>query len=136
MDIMGCHGLFLSLLKEVCPSISTHHSSSLTPYQCVSTYISLPLPPLPALDFPYNPAQNINASFPSTGKFNSLLSDASAITLLTPSFPPTQSILGSADTLIPLSDSLALKSALEKLGITNELLVVDGVEHGLEPEEA
>jgi dipeptidyl aminopeptidase/acylaminoacyl peptidase len=68
--------------------------------------------------------------------FNSILSDTSSITLLTPSFPPTLSIHGSADTLIPLSDSLALKGALEKLGIANELLVVEGAEHGLEPEKA
>jgi dipeptidyl aminopeptidase/acylaminoacyl peptidase len=117
----------------VCPSISIPHSSSLTPYQF---YISLPLPPLPALDLPCNPAQNINVSFPSTGKLNSLLSDTSPFTLLTPSFPSTLSIHGSADTLIPLSDSLALKSALEKLGIVNKLLVVEGGEHGLELAEA
>ena len=56
--------------------------------------------------------------------------------LLTASFPPTISIHGSADSIIPLSDSQALKRALDKLGIANELVVVEGADHGLMPEEA
>jgi len=108
----GRPGLFLFVVER---GVSFHLNSpllsSLTPYQFVSTYISL-LTPLPALDLPCNPAQNINASFPSTASSTPSLTPPphSPIAFL----PATTGIHGSADTLIPLSDSPALKSALEK----------------------
>jgi dipeptidyl aminopeptidase/acylaminoacyl peptidase len=69
------------------------------------------------------------------GKISSLINNTNPLTLLTSLFPPTLSIHGAADSLIPTSDSRALKTALDKLGIANELVIVEGADHGVMPEE-
>jgi hypothetical protein len=59
----------------------------------------------------------LSLSLLKEGKFTSFLNNPSLLALLPPSFPPTLSIHGSADTLIPLSDSQALKAVLDEFGL-------------------
>jgi acetyl esterase/lipase len=67
----------------------------------------------PALDFPKDQADAI-----------------SPILFVSKDDPPTKLIHGDADELVPLADSLILSEALEKAGVTHELLVVKGGDHG------
>jgi acetyl esterase/lipase len=115
MDIMGRPGLFLSLLKE---GMSASPLASYTHW------------PFPITTNPDKPPPT------PTGKIAPLLDNTDPLRVLTASFPPTISTHGSADILLPLSDSQALKSVLDKLAIANELVAVEGADHSLMPEEA
>jgi acetyl esterase/lipase len=56
--------------------------------------------------------------------------DASPITHVTKNAAPTFMIHGDKDTLVPLSQSQVMKTALDKVGVPNELVVVRNGEHG------
>jgi pimeloyl-ACP methyl ester carboxylesterase len=57
---------------------------------------------------------------------------------VTPKYPPTMLIHGTADTDVPYSLSKDMDTTLGKAGVVHELITVDGAEHGLagaKPEE-
>ncbi|KAJ3127895.1 hypothetical protein HK100_009476 [Physocladia obscura] len=54
--------------------------------------------------------------------------------LVTADFPPTISVHGDADTLVPIEGSYALGRAYERVGVTHVMVSVPGAEHGLRPE--
>lgn len=115
MDIMGRPGLFLSLLKEG-KSASPHVSYTQRRLPIIARTNNTPSHAHRQNCLPHKQHQPPHAPHPS--------------------LPPTISIHGSADSLIRLSDPYTLKSALDKLGIANELVIVEGADHGLMPEEA
>jgi acetyl esterase/lipase len=67
----------------------------------------------PALDFPEDEAAAI-----------------SPILFVTKNDPPTLLIHGDADDLVPLRDSEILAAELKKIGVTHELLIIKGGDHG------
>jgi len=54
---------------------------------------------------------------------------------ITANFPPTIAVHGDADTIVPISGSIALLDILKKVGVETELVAVPGSEHGLNPAE-
>ena len=74
------------------------------------------------------------------GKYHELLKQESGVVYsplhnITASFPPTIAVHGDADSMVPISDSIALLAVLEKIGVETELVAVPGSEHGLNPAE-
>lgn len=55
---------------------------------------------------------------------------ASPITLVTPDDPPTLSLHGTADRLVPYRQSVALHETLSAAGVANRLITVEGGGHG------
>ena len=57
---------------------------------------------------------------------------------ISPDYPPTLLIHGTADTDVPYSESAAMAARLEDCGVPHELLTLEGAGHGLSgapPEE-
>jgi dipeptidyl aminopeptidase/acylaminoacyl peptidase len=54
----------------------------------------------------------------------------SPILFVTEDDPPTMLIHGDADTLVPLADSEILSAEFTKIGVTYDLLVIEGGDHG------
>jgi acetyl esterase/lipase len=50
---------------------------------------------------------------------------------VTPEYPPTLLIHGTADTDVPYEQSVLMADALRKHGVAHELITIDGGEHGL-----
>ncbi|NQD35415.1 alpha/beta hydrolase [Permianibacter sp. IMCC34836] len=59
-----------------------------------------------------------------------LAKKVSPLSYLRKDVPPTLSIHGDADTVVPYSHSLRLHEALRKLGVTEQLITVPGANHG------
>jgi len=72
----------------------------------------------PALDFPKDRAAAI-----------------SPILFVNAGDPPTLLVHGDADELVPLADSEIMNAALEKAGVTHDLLVIEGGVHGFRDPE-
>ena len=73
----------------------------------------------PALDFPAE-----------------LRPELSPVTFATPEDPPTLLLHGDADPLVSLEQSELMLDALQSAGVTAELVVLEGAEHGFEDEDA
>lgn len=54
----------------------------------------------------------------------------SPILFVTSDDPPVKLIHGDADGLVPVKDSLDLEAELKKVGVTHDLLVIEGGDHG------
>ena len=50
--------------------------------------------------------------------------------------PPTLLVHGDQDTLVPLSNSTNIVAEFDKQNVTNELIVLEGAEHGFRGEDA
>jgi dipeptidyl aminopeptidase/acylaminoacyl peptidase len=72
----------------------------------------------PALDFP-----------------EELRPDLSPVNFATPDDPPTLLVHGDADPLVSLRHSQTMLEALRGVGVTVELAVIEGAEHGFENED-
>jgi acetyl esterase/lipase len=58
---------------------------------------------------------------------------ASPLTYVRPGVPPTISIHGDADLLVPYNQSVRLQDALQKAGVAHEFITVPGGGHGIFP---
>jgi dipeptidyl aminopeptidase/acylaminoacyl peptidase len=58
--------------------------------------------------------------------------DASALTYISPDFPPVLLVHGTGDTLIAPRASVRLHDALREAGVTTDLHLVSGVDHGFD----
>jgi dipeptidyl aminopeptidase/acylaminoacyl peptidase len=50
---------------------------------------------------------------------------------VTPQYPPTILIHGTADTDVPYQESADMAAALKKQGVEHEMITIDGGDHGL-----
>jgi acetyl esterase/lipase len=74
--------------------------------------------------------------FPALDFDPELADDVSPLLFVTPDDPPVLLVHGTADTLVPLSNSQVLHEALAAKGVESRLLVLDGAGHGFEGEQA
>lgn len=68
--------------------------------------------------------------FPALDFSADAASAISPILFVTEDDPPTMLIHGDADTLVPLADSEILSAEFTKIGVTYDLLVIEGGDHG------
>lgn len=70
------------------------------------------------------------AWFGSTTDRDAIAKRVSPLTYVRPGLPPTITIQGDADRVVPYTQSLRLRDALTKAGVPNELITIPGGGHG------
>ena len=71
-----------------------------------------------------------NERFPALDFDPELAADVSPIRFASADDPPVLLIHGDADRLVPLANSTRMGAALDAVGVANEVIVIEGAEHG------
>jgi acetyl esterase/lipase len=89
----------------------------------------------------YFPPVDLRAITGPNERFPALDFDAQQATAISPILfvtkndPPVLLIHGTADTLVPITASTSIKEVLEETGVTNELIEIEGGDHGFRDPE-
>lgn len=123
-------GGHLSLLVGLNPEVATSQSSKVVESQRVAAVVVMaPLTNLESLMAPY--PKDGSAGPPGMDFGVQRYPEFSPLFFASSDDPPTLLIHGSADVLVPLSQSQSMFSALQANGVVAELLVIEGADHGL-----
>ena len=130
----GHLSLVLGLAAEAEPEVASGDTNQrlLAPVYLAERYVSANIAAIVAYFPPVDlrPLAGPSERFPALDFSPDEASAVSPILHVTEDDPPTLLIHGNADDLVPLSASTSMQLALEEVGVINELIVIEGGDHG------